>query len=87
MVSRSHVGSHELLARLTSQVGSEGMARAILIKRKQMTSGGKLTAAGKRRDAMTAEERAVDRATKASKHPTKDFKYSPSTNRATLRKK
>jgi hypothetical protein len=86
MAKQKHLGAHELLPRLTAQVGSEGLAVALLKKRGDMTAKGKLTAKGKKRDAMTAEERAVDRASKASKRPAKDFKYNPSTNRATLRK-
>jgi hypothetical protein len=48
---------------------------------------GNLTAEGKRRDAMTAEERALDRARTRTGKPTTAFKYDPFTNRATLRKK
>ena len=36
---------------------------------------------------MTAEQRAKDRASKRSGRPTKDFKYNPRTNRATLKSK
>lgn len=87
MATRAHIGAHQLLPRLTAQVGDEGLARALLIKRGDMTPGGKLTAKGRRRDAMTAEERAVDRAAKASGKPKKAYKYDPRTNRATLKRK
>lgn len=87
MVTRAHIGAHELLPRLTSQVGSEGLAKALLIKRGDMKPNGKLTAKGKKRDAMTAEERAVDRASKTSGKPKSAYKYNPNTNTATLRKK
>ena len=87
MVTRAHVGPHELLPRLAAQVGSEGLARALLIKRGDMQHNGKLTAKGKKRDAMTAEERAVDRAARASGKPPRNYKYSPTTNRATLKGK
>jgi len=33
---------------------------------------------------MTAEERAIDRASKESGRPASDYTYNPSTNRATL---
>ena len=87
MVTRAHIGAHELLPRLTAQVGSEKLAREILIKRGHMTHSGKLTAAGRARDAMTAEERAVDRAAKRSGRPKDEYKYDPTTNRATLKRK
>ena len=87
MGSKAHTGAHELLPRLAAQVGSVELAHALLVKRGDMKPNGKLTAKGKKRDAMTAEERAVDRASKASGKPGNKFKYDPSTNRATLRKK
>ena len=87
MVTRAHIGAHELLPRLTAQVGSEELARALLIKRGDMTPKGKLTAKGRKRDAMTAEERAVDRAARAAGRSKKDYKYDPRTNRATLKRK
>jgi hypothetical protein len=34
---------------------------------------------------MTAEERAIDRASKKSKHKPSEYKYNPLTNRATLK--
>ena len=87
MVTRAHIGAHELLPRLTAQVGSEELAKSLLIKRGDMKSNGKLTAKGKKRDAMTAEERAIDRASKASGKPKSAYKYNPHTNTATLRNK
>lgn len=87
MATRAHIGAHELLPRLTTQVGSESLARALLIKRGDMRPNGKLTAKGKKRDAMTAEERAIDRAARAAGKPKKSFKYDPNTNRATLKRK
>jgi len=87
VVTRAHIGAHELLPRLTAQVGSEGLARALLIGRGDMKPNGNLTAKGKKRDAMTAEERAIDRASKKSGKPKSDYKYNPHTNAATLRNK
>lgn len=63
------------------------MAIGILQKRGQSDAMGNLTSAGKARNAMTAEERAIDRASKRESHPAKAFKYSPTTNRATLKAK
>ena len=73
-----------MLQRLTAQVGgNEAEARAILIKRGHMTPDGKWTPEGAARNAMTAAERAKDRAAKASGLPASLFKYDPKTNRAT----
>jgi hypothetical protein len=38
-----------------------------------------------KRNAMTAEERAKDRASKSTGRPKKDFKYNPLTNTAKLK--
>ena len=73
-----------LLQRLTEQVkGNEKMARELLIKRGHMNPVGTLTAQGMKRNAMTAEERAKDRAVKASGGRAQDYTYNPQTNRAT----
>lgn len=85
MATQRFMGRNQLLDRLTAQVGDEGLARAILIDRGHMTASGKLTAEGQRRNAMTAEERAIDRAAKRSGRSVADFEYDPRTNRATLR--
>ena len=77
----------QLVNRLAAQVGSIGRAKAILIKRGDMKPDGKtLTAKGMQRNAMTAGERAVDRAAKASGKQKSDYKYNSLTNRATLKK-
>lgn len=60
------------------------MAAALLQKRGQL-SGGKLTAKGKKRQAMGASGRAKDRAAKASGRKTSEYNYSSKTNRATLK--
>lgn len=85
MATQKFLGKGKLVKRLTAQVGGEGLAVALLKKRGDMTSGGKLTARGKKRDAMTAEERAKDRAAKAGGKPPSAFKYDSKTNRATLK--
>ena len=85
MATQKFMGRHQLLARLSAQMGGEDKARALLIARGHMTPSGALTASGRARDAMTAEERAKDRASKSSKHPTSAYKYNPKTNTATLK--
>jgi hypothetical protein len=82
-----HTGKHQLIDRLAYQVGSRDEAIKILIARGHLEKDGKtLTAEGKKRDNMTAAQRAVDRAMKASgkKNPNA-YKYDPKTNRATLK--
>jgi plasmid replication initiation protein len=76
-----------LLARLTSQVGSEAEARSLLISRGHMDKSGKLTAAGKKRQAMGPGGRAIDRAVKASggRHKAAEYAYDAKTNQARLR--
>ena len=76
-----------MVDRLAAQVGNKDTAIAILKKRGQMTASGTLTAAGQKRNMMTAEERAKDRAAKSTGRPAKDFTYSAQTNRATLKGK
>ncbi len=85
METQKFMGKKQLVKRLAAQVGSKDMAIGILKKRGDMTKSGKLTAKGKARNNMTAEERAKDRASKASGKPTSAFKYDPRTNRATLK--
>jgi hypothetical protein len=48
MTTQKHLGRNSLVKRLAAQVGSEGTARAILIKRGHMTKDGKLTSAGQK---------------------------------------
>jgi hypothetical protein len=52
-----------------------------------MTESGKLTAEGRKRDAMTAEERAIDRAAKRSGRRPSEYKYDPAKNTARLRRR
>lgn len=86
--TQAHMGSGEMLKRLTAQVGGdEGKARALLISRGHMTEAGDWTKEGAKRNAMTAEQRAIDRATKTSGHSAKKYVYNPGTNRATLKKR
>jgi hypothetical protein len=86
MATQKFMGKNQLVNRLGAQVGSKEAAKKILQKRGHLKADGKtLTAAGKKRDVMTAEERAKDRAAKASKHKTSEYTYNPKTNRATLK--
>ena len=84
--SQKFMGKGELLNRLASQIGSKASAIKVLQKRGQMDSSGKLTPAGMARNNMTAEQRAIDRASKASGKPKALFSYNPKTNRATRKK-
>ena len=76
------MGSGQLVDRLTAQVRDRGFAIALLKKRGDMNPDGTLTAKGKARDRMTAEERALDRAGETSVSAT----YNPETNRVTKNK-
>ena len=86
--STDFMGKNMLIDRLASQLKARGMtgdtraaALDILKRRGQANDKGELTTAGKARDAMTAEERAMDRA-KAS--PATHVS-NPTTNRVTRR--
>ena len=86
MATQKFMGKNELVNRLAAQVKSKPLAINILKKRGDLKADGKtLTANGKKRDNMTAEERAVNRATKRSKHKNTEYKYNPKTHRATLK--
>jgi hypothetical protein len=91
METQKFMGRNMLVDRLAAQVGGKDTAIAILKKRGQMNDAGALTTAGQKRNDMTAEERAKDRASTASgKHgtpkPAKAFIYNPKTNTAKLKK-
>lgn len=85
--TQKFMGRGQLIDRLTAQVGDRAMALEILKKRGHVDAKGNLTPEGRRRDAMTAEERAKDRESKKSNKPVSAFKYNPKTNRATLRRR
>ena len=87
MTTQKFMGRNQLIDRLAAQIGSREAAIEVLQKRGHVDAQGNLTEEGMKRDAMTAEERALDRAKTRSGRPTSAFKYNPSTNRATLRKK
>jgi hypothetical protein len=86
MATQKFMGKHQLIDRLAAQVGNKKSAVTILKQRGDLKADGKtLTAEGKKRDAMTAGQRAKDRAAKAAKRKTSEYKYNPRTNRATLK--
>jgi hypothetical protein len=87
MATQKFMGRNELVPRLAAQVGSEALAKKILIGRGQMDLAGRLTPKGEERNAMTAKERALDRAHKKTGRIEGAFHYDPQTNRATLGKK
>ena len=87
MATQKHRGKNSLVKRLTAQVGDKGTAIGILKKRGHVDDKGKLTAKGKKRDSMTAAERAKDRAAKRQGKSPKDFSYNPKTNTAKLKRK
>jgi GTP-dependent phosphoenolpyruvate carboxykinase len=88
MTTQKFMGRNQLIDRLAAQVGNRDTAIGILQKRGHLKADGKtLTAEGQKRNMMTAEERAIDRATKRTGEAAKNFKYDPKTNRATFRKK
>lgn len=86
MAAQKFMGRGQIVKRLTAQVGSKARAIALLKKNELMTEGGDLTEKGRKRNAMTAEERAKDREAKYSGRKPGDYGYNPRTNRATLKK-
>jgi hypothetical protein len=88
MVTTKFTGRYQLIDRLAAQVGDRDKAVEILKDRGHLAADGKtFTAAGMRRNMMTAEERAIDRASKRTDKPKSAFKYDVKTNRATLKGK
>jgi len=83
MATQQFMGRGQLINRLTAQVGSREAAIALLQKRGHLKADGKtFTAAGQRRNEMTAAERAIDRASKATGKPKGEFSYNAKTNTA-----
>jgi hypothetical protein len=89
MATQKFMGKGQLVPRLTEQLREQGVkdpdsaVRAILQKRGQMDAKGNLTPAGRRRDGMSAEERALDRHKRTTG---KTGTYNPATNRVTRKK-
>lgn len=81
MATQKFMGKGQLIERLTAQVGSRKLAIGILQKRGDLKADGNTyTEKGMKRNAMTAEERAKDRASKRTGLPTSKFSYNPKTN-------
>lgn len=76
-----------ILVRLTRQLAAKGvkgahnMAVGLLKKQGSMSKDGKLTAKGKKRQALGAAGRAKSRAVKYNGGKPSDYKYNPKTNR------
>jgi len=87
MVTQKFMGRGQLIDRLAAQVGDKDMALEILKKRGHVDAKGNLTAEGRKRDRMTAAERAKDRAAKAAGKSVDQYTYNPKTNTATLRRR
>jgi hypothetical protein len=86
METQKFMGRNQLVNRLTAQVGSKSLAIKILIKRGHLRPDGKtLTKEGQKRNMMTAEERAKDRAAKEQGLSPSDFVYYRKTNKAYLK--
>jgi hypothetical protein len=84
--TQKFMGRNQLIDRLAAQVGDRARAVAILQARGHLYPGTeKLTPAGRARDQMTAEERALDRAARATGQPASAFAYDPTTNRARIK--
>jgi hypothetical protein len=85
METQRFMGRNSLVERLAAQVRSKSFAISLLKKRGDLDSYGRLTPKGRVRDAMTAEERAIDRASSESGKAPSEYVYNPATNRATLK--
>jgi hypothetical protein len=86
MTTQKFMGKGQLIDRLAAQVGNRDTAIKILQDRGHLKADGvTLTAEGMKRNNMTAEQRAVDRASKKSGHTATTYKYDPKTNRAKLK--
>jgi hypothetical protein len=88
MTTQKFMGKGQLIDRLAAQVGNRDTAIKILQDRGHLMADGKTyTAAGEKRNNMTAEERAIDRATTKTGKPKSAYSYNPKTNTATLKKR
>jgi hypothetical protein len=86
MTTQQFMGKNQLIDRLAAQMGSRDEALDVLRQRGHVDAQGNLTEAGKKRDAMTAEERALDRASLRTGKKPSAFKYDPSTEKMTAKK-
>jgi hypothetical protein len=80
-MTQKFMGRGQLINRLTAQVGDRATAIKILQNRGHLNADGRtLTEEGKKRDAMTAEERSIDRESRRQNKPKREFTYNPKTN-------
>ena len=83
----------KIVERLTRQLRGKGIknaksaAYAFLTRAGILDKKGKLTKKGKKRNSMTASQRAKARAAKRSGKSPKAYKYNKRTNRATLKRR
>jgi hypothetical protein len=83
MTSQDFLGRNQLIERLTSQVGDRKKAIVILQSRGHLEKDGKtFTEEGLKRNAMSAAERAIDRASKRLSEDPNSFTYNQETNTA-----
>lgn len=81
MATQKFMGRGQLLERLSAQVGDKKLAVSILQKRGHLKPDGKTyTEEGFKRNLMTAEERAKDRASKKTGLSSENLNYIPKTN-------
>jgi hypothetical protein len=86
MTTQKFMGRNQLIDRLAAQVGNRDSAIKILQDRGHLKADGETyTAEGMKRNMMTAEERAKDRAAKKTGNPASQFTYNPKTNIAKRR--
>lgn len=86
----------KIVERLTRQLAARGVSNAHDEAVKKLQGYGilkpgsatELTPHGEKRNAMSPEERAIDRAQKTAggRHKKRDYSYDPATNRATLKR-
>jgi hypothetical protein len=85
MITQKFMGKGQLINRLTAQVGNRDKAIRILQQRGHLMEDGKtLTPEGRKRDAMTAEERSKDRESKRTGEPVSNLRYNPITNTSSI---
>jgi hypothetical protein len=87
MRTEKFLGKGQLINRLSAQVGDRAKAISILQKRGHLKADGKtFTAAGEKRNQMSAAERAIDRESKRLNKPKSNFTYNSKTNTARITK-
>jgi hypothetical protein len=79
METQAFMGTGELLPRLMAQVGDANLGMSLAVKNGFITPQGGVTALGMQRNAMTAEQRALDRDNDGRLRT-----YDPLTNRTKL---